>query len=96
MLNDWPDGGFLIWAMPEHPVFIDGRGDPYDETGVTQQFGDWATLQTDPNLLLDKYGIAFCLLDRGSPMTYVLPLMPHWKLAYSDSQTVIFIRSSAR
>ena len=93
MLNDWPDGGYLAWAAPEYPVFIDGRGDPFNDAGVTQQFGDWATLRTDPNILLDKYGIAFCLLGRGSPMTYVLPLMPHWKLVYSDSLSVIFVRT---
>jgi len=90
MLNDWPDGGYLVWAAPDHLVFIDGRGDPFDQTGITQQFGDWATLRTDPRILLDKYGIAFCLLDRGSPMTFVLPLMPGWQLVYSDSQSVIF------
>ena len=93
MLNDWTDGGYLMWALPEHPVFIDGRGDPFDQTGITQQFGDWATLRTDPRILLDKYHIAFCLLDRGSPMTFVLPLIPGWQLAYSDSQSVIFTRN---
>jgi hypothetical protein len=24
MLNDWDFGGYLIWAAPQHPVFIDG------------------------------------------------------------------------
>jgi hypothetical protein len=92
MLNDWVSGSYLIWAAPDHPVFIDGRGDPYDETGVTQQFGDWAMLQTDPRILLDKYRISFCLLSRGSPMTFVLPLMPEWKLAYSDNVAAVYVR----
>ncbi len=92
MLNDWVSGGYLIWAAPDHPVFIDGRGDPYDETGTTQEFGDWATLRTDPRILLDKYRISFCLLSRGSPMTFVLPLMPEWELAYSDNLAQVFVR----
>ncbi|HWB33623.1 MAG TPA: hypothetical protein VG714_10645 [Acidobacteriaceae bacterium] len=92
MLNDWTSGGYLIWAAPDHPVFIDGRGDPYDETGVTPDFGNWATLQTDPRVLLDKYRISFILLSRDAPMSSVLPLMPQWKLVYSDRQSVIFQR----
>jgi len=90
MLNDWGSGGYLVWAAPDHPDFIDGRGDPFDETGVTQEFGDWATLRTDPRTLLDKYGISFCLLARDAPMSFVLPLLPDWKLAYADAGFMVF------
>lgn len=92
MLNFYSDGGYLIWAMPEHPVFIDGRADLYEWAGVLREYGEWATLQSDPNLLLNKYHIGFCLLERGSPMTFVLPLMPEWKQVYSDDSSVIFVR----
>ena len=93
MLNDWDDGGYLIWAAPEYPVFIDGRADVYEWTGVIDEFGKWATLQTAPDLLLDKYHINFCLLERNSPMANVLPLLPNWKAAYSDARSVIFVRT---
>jgi len=92
MLNDWGNGGYLVWAAPDHPDFIDGRGDPFDETGVTQEFGDWATLRTDPRILLDKYAISFCLLSRDAPMSFVLPLLPDWKLAYADAGFMVFER----
>jgi hypothetical protein len=95
MLNDWASGGYLVWALPDHPDFIDGRGDPFDQTGVTQQFGDWATLRTDPRLLLDKYNIAFCLLARDAPMRSVLPLLPNWRLAYADDAFVVFVRTAS-
>jgi hypothetical protein len=94
MLNDYTDGGYLIWAMPEHPVFVDGRGDVYEWTGVLQEFGNWATLQADPNTLLDKYGIQFCLLEANAPMAHVLPLMHNWKAVYSDNLSVIFVRTA--
>jgi hypothetical protein len=94
MLNEWGDGGYLIWATPEHPVFIDGRGGPFGETGVTDEFGKWALVQTDPNTLLNKYGISFCVLSRGSPMAVVLRLLPAWKEVYSDNVSVIFMRSA--
>ena len=94
MLNEWGDGGYLIWAAPEHPVFIDGRGDPFGETGVMAEFGKWAQVQSDPNMLLNKYGISFCVLSRESPMVVVLRLLPGWKEVYSDNISVIFMRSA--
>jgi hypothetical protein len=94
MLNDHPFGGYLIWAAPEHPVFIDGRTDVFEWTGVLGEFGRWATLQDDPHALLDKYRINFCLLTSHSPMVRVLPLMHDWKLVYSDDHAVVFARTS--
>lgn len=92
MLNTFIDGGYLIWALPEHPVFIDGRADIFEWTGVLKEFGEWAMLQADPNQLLDKYHIGFCLLEKDSPMAYVLPFMPNWKKVYSDQMSVIYQR----
>jgi len=94
MINTFNEGGYLIWALPEHPVFIDGRADVYEWTGVMAEFGRWATLQSDPNGLLDKYDVSFCLLDHDSPMAHVLPLLPNWKEVYSDKSSVIFVRST--
>lgn len=93
MLNTFVDGGYLIWALPEHPVFLDGRADIFEWTGVLREFGEWAMLQSDPNWLLDKYHIDFCLLQRGAPMAHVLPLMHNWKEVYSDKSSVIFERA---
>jgi len=95
MLNDYVYGGYLIWAAPEHPVFVDGRGDVFEQTGVLGEFAKWASLQSDPTQLLDKYKINFCLLTHQSPMAFVLPLLPDWKAIYSDNNSVIFMRVSA-
>jgi hypothetical protein len=94
MLNDYPYGGYLIWAAPEHPVFIDGRADLFEFAGVLDQFGGWATMNGDPNALLDKYKIDFCLLDINAPMTHILRLLPGWKTTYSDNKTIIFVRNT--
>jgi hypothetical protein len=91
MLNDYVYGGYLIWAAPEYPVFVDGRADVFEWAGVLDDFGRWALLQSDPRLLLDKYGIDFCLLTRDSPMARVLPLLG-WHTIYSDKIAVIFTR----
>lgn len=94
MMNDYVYGGYLIWVAPDHPVFVDGRGDVFEWTGVLAEFGRWAMLQDNPNTLLDKYGVRFCVLARTSPMAQVLPLLPNWKPVYADNMSMIFVRRS--
>jgi hypothetical protein len=92
ILNDYLYGGYLIWAAPQFQVFIDGRGDIFESTGVLAEYLDWLGLQTNPHLLLEKYHIDFCLLSQGAPVGRVLPLLPGWKLVYSDQLSKVFVR----
>ena len=93
MLNEYEYGGYLIWAAPERPVFVDGRADIFEWTGILGEVQNWATLHNDPNLLLDKYKIQYCLLASQSPMAKVMPLMRGWKSVYSDHNSVVFVRT---
>ena len=94
MLNAYPFGGYLIWAMPEHPVFVDGRADIYEWSGVLADYLNWGSLTSDPNLLLQKYKINFCLLSSDSPMVRVLLLLHEWRIIYSDDKSVILVRNA--
>ena len=94
MLNEWGDGGYLIWALPEQPVFIDGRADVYEWSGLLAEYSRFATLAEPPNLLLDKYHVQFCLLGRHSFLATVIALLPGWHNIYSDDVSVIFQRTS--
>ena len=91
MLNEYVFGGYLIWALPEHKVFIDGRGDVYDWTGVFAQYGRWATLAEDPRELLDRYGVQFCLLRADSAKARVASLLG-WKTVYADEIATVLVR----
>ncbi len=66
MLNAFDYGGYVIWALPEHPDFVDGRADVFEWSGVLEEFSRWATLQGDPNTLLSKYRGEF--LPAGAPV----------------------------
>lgn len=96
MLNEYAYGGYLSWALPEQKVFIDGRADVYAWAGIFEDYGKWATLHDDPNRLLDKYGIDWCLLSKSSPLARVMIYLPGWSERYSDSQAVIFARNPPR
>ncbi|MFN7934506.1 MAG: hypothetical protein U0R19_14335 [Bryobacteraceae bacterium] len=92
MINDYTWGGYLIWALPEHRVFLDGRADLYAPLGILKEYRRWALLEEDPALLLDRHGIRFCFLRRSAPVAQALRYMPAWNLAYEDEQAVIFTR----
>jgi hypothetical protein len=94
MFNDYTYGGYLIWAMPQHPVFIDGRADVYEWAGVLGPYAQFATLQSDPRQLLDRYGIQICLLNPQSAAARMLVLLPGWKTIYSDNLAVILERTA--
>ena len=93
MLNHYAWGGYLIWALPEQKVFIDGRTDIFDWTGVLKDYMLWWSVREDPRTLLDKYRIDYCLLPRDAAITRVLGLMTGWEQAYADDQAVIFVRA---
>jgi hypothetical protein len=95
MLNDYGYGGYLTWAAPERPVFIDGRADVYEPAGVLADYKSLVDLDVDPQSILGKYRIDYCLLAREEPIVRVLPLIPGWKKVYSDDIAVIFARSTA-
>jgi hypothetical protein len=92
MLNDYMWGGYLIWALPEQKVFIDGRGDIYDWSGVLARYRDWYSLDADPERLLNDYGIRFCLLPGSSAQARVMSHLTGWTRVYSDNVAAVFAR----
>ena len=92
VLNDYAYGGYLIWAAPERPVFIDGRSDLYEAAGILKDYMRFVSLDTDPQLLLGKYKISYCLFSRDQPIVHVMQLIPGWKQVYSDAHAVVFAR----
>jgi hypothetical protein len=90
MLNDYAYGGYLTWAAPERPVFIDGRADVYEPAGVLADYMRFMALDADPRSLLTKYRIDYCLFAQEAPIVRVLPFIPGWRKIYSDEKAVVF------
>jgi hypothetical protein len=94
MLNEYVYGGYLIWAAPERKVFIDGRADVYEWTGVFADYMNMMNVKVDPSSVLDKYGIEFCLLSREEAVAVVMGRIPGWKSVYTDEKSIVFARSA--
>lgn len=93
VFNEYGWGGYLAESrFPAEGVFIDGRADIYERTGVLEDYLSIARLEPNALQLLGKYDVGTCLLRSDAPLATVLSALPGWRLIYRDSVTVVFIR----
>ncbi len=93
MFNYYGYGGYLVWSRgPAHQVFIDGRGDLYENAGVLSDYLQIMAVEPPALHLLDKYKIQSCLIPRDAPLAAVLSALSEWKQVYADKNTVLFTR----
>ncbi|HTA19158.1 MAG TPA: hypothetical protein VK989_07680, partial [Polyangia bacterium] len=55
LYNRYNEGGFLIWFVPERPVFIDSRQDPYPHELVME--AGLASRDAKPQALIARWGL---------------------------------------
>ena len=80
VLNSYGYGGYLIWQMSDSmKVFIDGRADIYERTGVLADYLAIARLARPGPVLLNTYNIQACLLDRRETLVTLLDISPEWQ-----------------
>jgi hypothetical protein len=93
MFNEYAFGGYLVWAMaPEHKVFIDGRGDIFEQAGVFSDYMGVTDLKRNALAVLQSYRIDSCMIYRNSPLATLLAASPEWKQAYKDNLSALFVR----
>jgi len=94
MYNNYGYGGYLIWALDgQHKVFIDGRGDVYERTGVFSDYLAISRLAPNAVLLLRAYDIRSCLIERDEPLGTLLAASPDWEEVYHDKLSAMFVRA---
>jgi len=111
MYNSYDDGGYLIWRLPQFPVYADGRADLYFGPpleriqALTRKMPwDWSAkvAQGTPDGALPD----FALLGSDQSQTRLFLESPNWALVYADSadvdtqndqvnNTLIFVRRTA-
>jgi hypothetical protein len=93
MYNTYGDGGYLIWQLDgQNKVFIDGRADIYERTGVLADYLSISRLAPTTPFLLNAYNIQSCLIGRDDALATLLAASPEWRKAYSDNRSVLFVR----
>lgn len=91
VFNSYNYGGPLIHAGI--PTFIDGRGELFGGAFI-KLYADVVSLRGKESLpkVLDRYRIDWTLLEKDLPANKLLAHLPGWREAYSDDQTMIFVR----
>ena len=85
--NEFIWGGYLLYAWPEIPVFIDGQTDFYGEE-LTREYRDIRFIQPGWRESLAKRGVEWVLVPPDAPLAGALPLLEGWELIHSDSTAV--------
>jgi hypothetical protein len=88
MFNSYNWGGYLMFAAPQYPVFVDGRTDLYDDALLTQ----WLQTAQAKNWqhTFDQWKIRLVVVERDSPLAEALRHEHNWKETNPDERTAIF------
>jgi hypothetical protein len=93
MFNSYNWGGYLMFRLPDTPVYVDGRTDLYGDAFLTQYLqtaigGDgWQET-------LDAQGVNMVVIEQGSGLARRLRDDAGWQEVYTDSMASIFERVS--
>jgi hypothetical protein len=91
VLNDYPFGGYLIFAGI--PTFIDGRGELFGGQFIARYNRDVSLADLGDFLeLLDQYKFGATLLAPETPAVALLDRLPDWQRVYSDDVAVVHKR----
>jgi hypothetical protein len=92
LFNEMRDGGFLIWALADRRVFVDGRMEAYPLDLL--QASRRADLFGEYEPAFDRYRIRCALVTSGSRLHERLAADRRMTETYSDAARSVFIRST--
>ncbi len=90
LFNSYNWGGYLLWTLPEYPVFIDGRADLYGDD-LIGQWHDVVNAEKNALAILDDWDVMVVILEPHWPIIDVLEANG-WKVEFEDKQAVILTR----
>ena len=87
MFNTYNYGGYLIWALEEYPVFVDGRADLYGDEIILPLYRVLTGSQ-EWEELFEEWEIGFVIVE---PDLYLVPNLERagWQKIYEDELAVI-------
>jgi hypothetical protein len=62
LLNEYDWGGYLIWAVPTRPVFVDGRLYPFAGNGVIRSYQEAIHVLPSWRAVIERWNVAQALL----------------------------------
>jgi hypothetical protein len=90
LFNSYNWGGYILWKLPEYPVFIDGRADLYGSE-IISQWQDVVNARSNALEILNEWKVNLVFLEPTWPAINMLEIND-WKIVYQDEMSVILIR----
>jgi hypothetical protein len=94
LFNAYNWGGYLLWNLPEYPVFVDGRTDLYNDV-VLEEYLQITAGKAGALKLLDARSVNLVLVEADSGLSRVLEANPDWQRTFWDNSAVVFVRGPA-
>ena len=100
IFNNFDIGSYLIWKLPEEPVFVDGRPEAYPASFFTDVY---IPMQTDPEAwreFAERYHINAIIWDYGDITPWSQAFVsrirrdPTWKTVYDAQSVMILVRKT--
>ncbi len=88
LFNSYNWGGYLIWALPQVPVFVDGRTDLYSDTLLSE----WMSIVAAEDgweSKLDDWNVSLILLEDHWPLVSTLD-SEQWELLIKTESSLLF------
>ncbi len=93
MFNSYNWGGYLLFALPDVPVYVDGRTDLYRDE-LLSRYLQAALGQPGWREILDEDGIRLVVVEAASGLATNLREESAWTLEYEDGRAVIFTKGA--
>lgn len=91
LFNQLEDGGYLMWALPSRPIFVDSRMNAYPIDLLKQSRE--ADLHGEYLNVFRQYGIRCAVVATDSPLAHRLENDRAMLRTYADDQRIVFERS---
>lgn len=93
VLNTYEDGGYLIFERLA--PMVDGRWDPYTphapgETDRLGQYFETVNATRNPRIFLNRWGVRWVMVRRGTPLATLMAADPAFHLAASTATDVLY------
>lgn len=92
LFNSYNWGGYLIWALRDYPVYVDGRTDLYDDD-LLKEYKHITNAEDGWEKVLGRRQINLVLVEMDSGLEKALRLDAAWTERYRDGQSVVYTRS---
>jgi hypothetical protein len=91
LFNAYNWGGYLLYALPEYPVFVDGRTDLYGDA-ILREYLNAARGGDGWRETLERYEITWVMVETGSGLVARLRDEARWEIVYQDEQASVIVR----